>query len=121
MVNGCLTFALTKLDVLSYLEKIRVCVSYAGYIETDMLSPDLSNPANFVTLDGWRKDISDVRDYFDLPKEARDYVEFIEKRVGLPICLISVGPGRGDVIDRSEYVRDMYASRGYSRQVVDLN
>ena len=51
-------------------------------------------------LPGWKCDITGVRKYEDLPKAARDYVEFIEKRVGCPITYVSVGPGRDELIVR---------------------
>ena len=52
------------------------------------------------TLEGWNCDISGVRKYEDLPKEARDYVEFIEEEIGVPITMVSNGPRRDELIYR---------------------
>ena len=52
------------------------------------------------TVPGWNCDISGVRKYSDLPKEARDYVEYLEKEIGCPITYISVGPERDSIIVR---------------------
>ena len=64
-------------------------------------TPDLyeAEPV-YETLPGWKCDISGVRKYEDLPKAARDYVEFIEERVGCPITYVSVGPERDALIIR---------------------
>ena len=96
--------ALTKIDVLSYLDEIPVCVGYKlnGKL-TDRFpyTADLDKcEAVYETLPGWKCDISGVRAWEDLPKAARDYVEFLEKRVGCPIKYVSVGPEREALIIR---------------------
>jgi len=96
--------ALTKLDVLGYLEKIPVCTHYLlDGKQTDRFPfPAALGAAEPVLeeLDGWGCDISAARRWEELPRQARDYVQFIEDAVGCPITYISVGPERGSVIVR---------------------
>ena len=103
-VQGATTIALTKLDVLSYLDRIPVCTRYLlDGQETDAFPfPTLLADAKPVVeyMDGWKSDISGVRRWEDLPEAARKYVEFIEKSIGCPIGYISVGPERDSIILR---------------------
>ena len=96
--------ALTKLDVLSYLDKIPVCVRYElGSQQTDRFPfPALLAEAKPVVeyMDGWGCDISGVRTWEDLPEAARKYVEYIEKEIGCRIGYVSVGPEREAIILR---------------------
>ena len=103
-LQGATALALTKMDVLSYLDEIPVCVAYRLHGETTErfpYTPDLyeSEPV-YETLPGWKCDISGVRKYEDLPKAARDYVEFIEARVGCKIKYVSVSSERDALIIR---------------------
>lgn len=97
--------ALTKLDVLSYREKIPVCVRYRlDGAETDEFPfPAVLDRAEPVTeyLDGWNCDISHVRRWTDLPEAAQRYVEYIETAIGCPIVYVSVGPERDAIILRN--------------------
>ena len=109
MINGLDVLIVTKLDILSSLDKIKVCVSYGGLdiVPVDLAKRDIPE---YAELDGWANtDIGDIDNYDDLPENARVYIEFIEAKVGVPIGLISVGPNREQVIDRSEHVREVYA------------
>ncbi len=103
-VQGATSVALTKLDVLSYLERIPVCVRYRlhGTETDDFPFPAALPDAEPVTeyLDGWRRDISGVRKWADLPAAARAYVEYLEERLGCPINYVSVGPQRDAIILR---------------------
>ena len=96
--------ALTKLDVLSYLDEIPVCTAYevCGEEIEEFPFPTALEAAKPVikTLKGWKSDISGVRSFDDLPREAREYVEFIEKSIECPITYISVGPERDSIIIR---------------------
>ena len=96
--------ALTKLDVLSYLDKIPVCVRYElGSQQTDRFPfPALLPEAKPVLdhLPGWKCDISGVRTWEDLPEAARKYVEYIEREIGCRIGYVSVGPERDAIILR---------------------
>ena len=102
--QGATSIALTKLDVLSYLDKIPVCVRYElGSQQTDRFPfPALLAEAKPVVeyMDGWGCDISGVRTWEDLPEAARKYVEYIEKEIGCRIGYVSVGPERDAIIIR---------------------
>ncbi|MCK4980918.1 MAG: adenylosuccinate synthase [Candidatus Delongbacteria bacterium] len=103
-IQGTNEVALTLLDVLGYLEEIPVCVSYKidDKIINDFPRTDILNRSKPVLkyLKGWKSDISGIREYDDLPIEAKDYISFIEKQIGYPIKYISVGPNRNDIIYR---------------------
>lgn len=103
-VQGATEIALTKLDVLSYMDKIPVCTHYLVSGEkTDRFPfPIALNSAKPVVeyLDGWKCDISDIRSWDDLPEQAQNYVTFIEKAIGCPITYVSVGPERDSIILR---------------------
>ena len=103
-LQGATALALTKMDVLSYLKEIPVCVAYklnGETIDRFPYTPDLYDcEPVYETLPGWNCDITKARKWEDLPKAARDYVEFIEKRVGAPIKYVSVGAEREALIIR---------------------
>lgn len=104
LAQGANKIALTKLDVLSYLDKIPVCVAYDvdgvqihEFPTGNML--DRAKPI-YEYLDGWKQDISDCRKYEDLPLNARKYIEYIEKSVNCTMNYISVGAERNQIIIR---------------------
>ncbi len=103
-MQGSTEIALTKMDVLSYMKEIPVCVKYkVGDRTTDRFPfPSLLSKAEPVTemLPGWNTDISGVRRFEDLPQEAKDYVLYIEKQIGCFVKYISVGPERDSIIIR---------------------
>ena len=103
-VQAATNVALTKLDVLSYLDKIPVCTHYTidGQITDEFPFPSLLNDAKPVIeyMDGWKCDISGVRNWDDLPEAARKYVEFIEQNIDCHIGYVSVGPERDSIIIR---------------------
>lgn len=96
--------ALTKLDVLSYLDKIPICAHYEidGKITDEFPFPALLNSAKPVVeyVDGWKCDISKARKWEDLPVQAREYVLKIEEAIGCRIGYISVGPERESIVIR---------------------
>ncbi|MBQ6263199.1 MAG: adenylosuccinate synthase [Clostridia bacterium] len=102
MMQGADSIALTKLDVLSYLDRIPVTVKYLIDGEECDFFPHGSrlNRAKPVTeyFDGWGCDISGCRKFDDLPENARKYVRYIEKAVGVPIKYVSVGAARDAII-----------------------
>ena len=105
-VQGATEIALTKLDVLSYMDKIPVCVEYLVDGKPTNKFPfttqlESAKPI-IVYLKGWKKDISAVREWKDLPVEAREYVEFIEQAIDCPITYVSVGPERDSIILRKK-------------------
>jgi len=106
-VNGITDFFLTKLDVLSGLEKVPVCVGYdvhgKRYDEIPMTQTDFHHARPvFEYLDGWRDDISAVREFADLPKNAQSYVREIEDMSGSPVCAVGVGPRRDQTVQLRE-------------------
>ena len=102
--QGATAIALTKMDVLSYMDKIPVCVKYKlDDRTTDKFPfPSLLDKAQPVTeyLPGWGEDITGVRRFEDLPKAAQDYVLYIEEQIGCYVKYISVGPERDSIIIR---------------------
>ena len=103
-VQSATNIALTKLDVLSYLETIPVCTRYlVDGQETDQFPfPTLLEQAKPVMeyMPGWNCDISGARRWEELPEAARSYVEFIEEKIGCHIGFVSVGPERDSIIIR---------------------
>jgi adenylosuccinate synthase len=107
-VNGLTEIALTKLDILSHFDSIRVATAYTSQGERFDEFPMQQRVLYDCTpvydeLPGWGSDISDITEYDDLPKEARTYVEYIEELAGVPITTVSVGPSRAATLDRSEH------------------
>ncbi len=103
-VQAATAVALTKLDVLSYMDKIPVCVHYKlnGEVTDEFPFPTALKNAEPVIeyLDGWKCDISDVRKWEELPEQAKEYVTYIEKNIGCPIKYVSVGPQRDSIVIR---------------------
>jgi len=106
MINGSSEMALTKLDwVRRYGESVLICVGYKRKEKHLTVAPDAaykmeqSKPI-YVALPTWKEDISEIRDFSSLPKEAKDYIELIEGYTGIPISMIGVGPKRDQVIIR---------------------
>lgn len=102
-VQGADEIALTKLDTISYMEKIPVCVAYDinGKLVKDFPVGEALNIAKpvFEYVDGWQCDISSCRKPEQLPKKALDYVKYIESLVGAKIKYVSVGPEREAYIE----------------------
>lgn len=103
-LNTLTSLAVTKLDVLSGLGPLRVCTRYRSTNEASFdhfpYHQSVLHHAGgeYEELPGWEEDISDCRSVEDLPQAARDYLAFISEHVGVPIALISVGPGRDQII-----------------------
>jgi len=102
--QGATSIALTKMDILSYMEKIPVCTHYLldGHQTDEFPFPAVLAEAAPVIeyVPGWQCDISGVRRWEDLPQAARDYVELIERGIGCRIGYVSVGPERDSIIVR---------------------
>ncbi|GLY67359.1 adenylosuccinate synthase [Amycolatopsis taiwanensis] len=108
-VNGITDFFLTKLDVLSGLEKVPVCVAYEvdGFRTDDMpmTQTDLHHALPiYEEMPGWWEDISECRRFEELPANAQAYVERLEELCGARISAIGVGPGRDQTIVRHEFL-----------------
>ena len=104
-VNSLTDLFITKLDILSGFDTIRVATGYtsAGVTYTEFPRQQrvlYSCVPIYTELAGWGEDISDSRDFDDLPVEARRYIGFIEEHVGVPVNWVSVGPERGQVVTR---------------------
>lgn len=103
-VQGATNIALTKMDVLSYMDKIPVCSRYTldGPPTDRFPFPVLLNQAKPVIeyLEGWKCDISGIRTWEDLPQAAKDYVLYLEEQIGCHIGYVSVGPERDSIIYR---------------------
>ncbi len=104
-IQGATEAVLTVLDVLGYLDEIPVCVGYDidGTVTKDFPTTVQLQKAKpvYTTLPGWKRDIRGIKNYNDLPKECRDYVEFIEKELQIPVTMVSNGPGRDEIIYRT--------------------
>ncbi len=102
-LNGLDSMAITKLDVLTGLETLKICVGYEidGRVfhqrPASLGKTALCKPV-YQEMPGWEEDIAGVREKKDLPKAALDYLSAIEDITGIPISIISVGPGREDTI-----------------------
>ena len=102
--QGATNIALTKLDVLSYMDRIPVCEAYEldGKRTDEFPFPTRLGDAKPVItyMEGWKQDISGIRKWEDLPEAARKYVEYLEAQIGCRIGFVSVGPERDSIILR---------------------
>ena len=100
-IQGATEVAFTVLDVLGYLKEIPVCVGYEidGEVTKDFPSTVKLGKAKpiFTTLPGWNCDIRGIKTYEELPKNCQNYIEFVEKEIGVRISMVSNGPGRDDL------------------------
>ena len=106
-LNGYTELALTKLDVLTGIENIEICVGYELDGETIGYPPESTAQLArcqpiYEDMPGWTEDITAIEDYDDLPKNAAAYVERLEDLLGVDISAVSVGPGREQTIYREE-------------------
>jgi len=102
-INGLTHLAITKLDILTGLDPVNICVAYEykgkrlGNIPAKLSTLDKCSPV-YDEMDGWQEDISGARTFKGLPINAQAYVKRIEEFVGIPASIISVGPGRDETI-----------------------
>ena len=103
-IQGATEVALTVLDVLGYLDEIPICVGYEidGEVVKDFPVTYKLEKAKPVLkkLPGWKCDIRGIKKYDDLPAECRNYIETIEAELGVPVTMVSNGPGRDEIIMR---------------------
>ena len=103
-MQGATEVALTKIDILSYMEQIPICAQYElnGVKTDDFPFPAVIAEARPVIeyMPGWQCDVSKCRTFEELPKAAQDYILYIEKNIGCPITNISVGAARDEIIRR---------------------
>jgi adenylosuccinate synthase len=105
-LNSFTELSITKLDILSTFDSIRLCTAYVldgKPVERMSIAPSNLQECEpeFETLPGWNTDITHVRDWSELPENAQNFILKIESFTGLPINLISVGPERQQVIRRT--------------------
>lgn len=104
-VNGLTDLAITKLDVLGGLDTIKICTAYeCDGVEYTTVPEHQSvfyhAKPKFIEVPGWKEDISGCRNFYDLPREAKDYIDLIEQLSGVRVSLIAVGPDREQTINR---------------------
>jgi adenylosuccinate synthase len=100
-INGLTRIALTKLDVLSGLDEIPICVGYEGLGDAFPDSLDNVVPI-YESVPGWKEDMRDCRHMSELPASCLHYVAHLEELIGVPVELVSVGPGRQETIVRGD-------------------
>lgn len=108
LINGLESFSLTKLDVLDTLDQIKICIAYRiknkriKNFPADLNTIKHCQP-EYITVPGWRTSTTEIKDYDNLPKNARKYIETIENLVGIPVSIISVGPDRDQTIFKRRF------------------
>jgi adenylosuccinate synthase len=117
-LNTMTALVITKLDVLSGLDRVQVCTSYRGaegpvfedfpYHQTVLHHAE----AELTELRGWDEDLGECRTISDLPEAAREYLEFVSEHVGAPVALVGVGPGREQVLWTDAGLRTLVAPEG---------
>ena len=107
MINGITHLVITKLDVLTGIDKIKVCTAYKtedgkiiDYFTSSTTKLELYE-AQYEELEGWTEDISKISTFDELPKTVQDYIHFIENYLGIEVYLVSVGPERSQNIIRT--------------------
>ncbi|MCL4416417.1 MAG: adenylosuccinate synthase [Actinobacteria bacterium] len=113
MVNNLSSLALTKLDVLSGIEKIKICSSYKidgsiyENVTPNCLILEKSQP-QYIEVNGWDEDITNIKEFEKLPYNAKKYINLIEELTRIPVSLISVGPDRNQIIIRDKYLKKKF-------------
>jgi len=102
-LNGLTHLAITKLDVLTGLDVLKLCIAYEHQgTNLEGVPPESSRLAScspiYEEMEGWHEDISEARNLEELPKNARAYIRRIEEFIGVPVAIISVGSGRDETI-----------------------
>ena len=98
MINGVTELSMMKADILSIFDKIKICTHYE--IEGEKITEfpydvnDLDVKPIYIEMNGWKKDLTALSQYIDAPIELKNYVEYLEKELNVPITLVSVGPDR---------------------------
>jgi len=104
LLQGATQCALTNIDVLSYLDEIKVCVAYEIDGEETRNFPNTPALAKakpvYVSLPGWKTDVRGIKRYEDLPENCRKYLAFIEQEIETPLTMVSNGPRREEIIYR---------------------
>ena len=101
-INNLSGIALTKIDVLDHFDKISICTNYGSINYETFEVEDLE----FITLPGWESSTVGVKEFNSLPKNAKTYIETIEKLTDTPIDIISTGPAREEIIQKKNILND---------------
>ena len=110
-INGITDVVLTKLDVLDEIKEIKICTGYRdgekifNYLPFDQNIQEKLIPI-YESLPGWQSSTFGVTNWNDLPKKAKEYIEFLELKIGIKISIISTGPDRAHTIDRNNLLGD---------------
>ena len=112
MINGTTWLVVTKLDVLDELAEIPVCVGYKIDGKPTSDAPAQASGYDkiecvYQMLPGWQTSTEGITDYEKLPKQARDYLAFVEKESGAKVGMISTGPDRNHTILVDEFVAEL--------------
>ena len=106
-ITGVRHIALMLLDVLSFTDELKICVSYSingkliDYMPSTITEYNKVTP-NYITLPSWKEDISTITSFDKLPSNAKDYITTVEKLTGLEVVIVSVGPDKDQTITRKE-------------------
>jgi adenylosuccinate synthase len=104
MINGVTKLFMTKADVMSGFKTIKICTSYKvdgkECLEIPFNNDSIIEPV-YSELTGWKEDISGIKEFTKLPDSLKKFVEFIEKKTGVPVTMVSVGPDREETIIRT--------------------
>jgi len=104
MLNGVTDLVMMKADVMNDFEEINICTGYDvnGKTEQDLTYETLSNTVHpiYESLPGWQQSLADINDFNLLPEKLKLYTDYIERAAGLPISILSSGPGREETIVR---------------------
>jgi len=95
-LNNLSGIALTKIDVLDHFDEVSICLNY-GEIDYETFEVD---DIEIMTLPGWKSSTVGITDYEKLPKNAKAYIETIEKLANIPVDIISTGPARNEIIQK---------------------
>ena len=103
MLNGFTEITLTKLDILDHFENIKICTGYQFNGEqTSQMSQVIADLEDvkpvYKTFDGWQETTTGLGSYSDLPEKTQEYIQFISDFIGVPVKIISTGPGRDEII-----------------------
>ena len=106
MINGVTQLIMMKSDVLDDFDEIKACVAYEingerveqfpFSVEEDEIKPI------YVTLPGWKTDMTKMQSEAEFPKNFKDYIDFLEKELETPITIVSIGPDRSQTIERKK-------------------
>ena len=103
-INGVTELAMMKSDVMSGIDKIKICTSYEQYGKEIFRMPFSLNSGNlkpiYTEFNGWQEDITDSKNESQLPENLKKYISFIEEKLEVPVKIISLGPGRDQTIYR---------------------